>query len=44
MAGKTEKAGGSCEFCVHYEYAYQPLSIAATDLDQYLGWDDIIPV
>ena len=25
-------------------HAYQPLSIAATDLDQYLGWDDIIPV
>ena len=20
MAGKTEKAGGSCEFCAHYEY------------------------
>lgn len=25
-------------------HMYQPLSIAATDLDQYLGWDDIIPV
>ena len=25
-------------------HTYQPLSIAATDLDQYLGWDDIIPV
>ena len=20
MAGKTEKPGGSCEFCAHYEY------------------------
>lgn len=25
-------------------HTYQPLGIAATDLDQYLGWDDIIPV
>ena len=25
-------------------HTYQPPSVTATDLDQYLGWDDIIPV
>ena len=35
MAGKTEKAGGSCEFCAHYEYDDEmDCSVCEMNLDE----------